>query len=184
MADVEVTPGSFANVFFDHAQVVGVVERLADQFGISAPVRVVVDESTPLSKVRQTSIDPVVLAVESGALEDNKRPRHFGEVQAADALGRALAKAADRLDPAFGAPDLDEQLPLPHLTAWDTYCVGRLVRLGYAPQRQRRLYTFELRHGFTDVAIAAFEQLWHAESLTWPEIVAISDETRAVIDAA
>jgi hypothetical protein len=184
VAQVEITPESFQNVFFEHAQIEAVASKLIDDLGITAAVRIDVDESTPLSKVRQTSVDPLVLAVESGALEDNKRPRQFGEVQAADALGRALAKAADRLDPSFGAPDLDEQLPLPHLAAWDTYCVGRLVRMGYAPQRQRRLYTFELRHGFTDVALAAFEQLWNAESLTWPEIVAISDEARAVIDAA
>lgn len=184
MADIEITPETFENVFFEHAQIHEVTSTLVDQLGISAPVRIEIDETTPLSKVKQTSVDPVVLTVESGALEDNKRPRQFGEVQASDALGRALAKAADRLDPAFGAPALDDQLSLPHLTAWDTYCVGRLVRLGYAPQRQRRLYTFELRHGFTDAAIAAFDQLWHAESLTWPEIVAISDETRAVTDAA
>ena len=184
VADLEITPGSFANVFFEFDEVRSVAATLIEQLGISAPVRIEIDETTPLSKVRQTSVDPVVLTVESGALEDNKRPRHFGPVQAADALGRALAKAADRLDPAFGAPDLDDTPALPHLTAWDTYCVGRLVRLGHAPQRQRRLYTFELRHGFTDVALAAFEQLWNADSLTWAEIVAISDETRAVIDAA
>ena len=184
MAAIDITPEAFQNVFFEHGQVLQVATTLVDQLGISAPVRIEIDESTPLSKVRQTSVDPVVLAVESGALEDNKRPRHFGEVQAADALGRALAKAADRLDESFGAPPLDEQLTLPHQAAWDTDCNGRLVRRGHPPQRQRRLYTFELRHGFTDVALAAFEQLWHAESLTWPEIVAISDETRAVIDAA
>jgi hypothetical protein len=184
VADLEITPGTFQNVFFETTQIEALASRLIEQLGITAPVRIEVDETTPLSKVRQTSVDPVVLAVESGALEDNKRPRQFGEVQAADALGRALAKAADRLDGSFGAPSLEERLTLPHLTAWDTYCIGRLVRLGYAPQRQRRLYTFELRHGFTDVALAAFERLWNAESLTWPEIVAISDETRAVIDAA
>jgi hypothetical protein len=184
MAGIEITPTEFQNVFFELGQIEAVVSPLVEQAGISTTVRIEVDESTPQSRVRQTSVDPVVLTVESGALEDNKRPRQFGEVQAADSLGRALMKAADRLDPAFGAPGLDEQIPLPHATAWDTYAVGRLVRLGYAPQRQRRLYTFELRHGFTDVAIAAFERLWNTESLTWPEIVAISDETRAVIDAA
>jgi hypothetical protein len=184
VAELEITPQTFENVFFEVAQIEAVASKLIAELGITAPVRIEVDETTPLGKVRQTSVDPVVLAVESGALEDNKRPRQFGEMQAADALGRALAKAADRLDPSFGAPDLDDKLDLPHLTAWDTYCIGRLVRLGYAPQRQRRLYTFELRHGFTDVALAAFDQLWNAESLTWPEIVAISDETRAVIDAA
>jgi hypothetical protein len=184
VAEVEVSPQAFANVSFEHARIQELASTLADQLGITVPVRISVDERTPLSKVRQTSLDPVALEIESGALEDNKRPRQFGEREAADVLGRALAKAADRLDPAFGAPALDEQLPLPHLTAWDTYCVGRLVRLGYEPQRQRRLYAFELRHGFTDEAVVAFERIWSAESLTWAELVAISDVTRAVVDAA
>jgi hypothetical protein len=184
VARVEIVPETFQNVFFDAAEIEALAARLAEQASLDADVRIEIDETTPLSKVRLTSLEPVVLTVESGALEDNKRPRHFGEEQAADALGRALFKAADRLDPGFGAPAIDEQPPLAHNVAWDVYTVGRLVRLGYRAQRQRRVYTFELRHGFTDVALAAFDQLWNAESLTWPEIVAISDETRAAIDAA
>ena len=184
MAGVEVSPTSFENVFFEVDQIEAVASRLIDQIGIGADVRIEVDESTPLAKVKLTSLEPVILTVESGALEDNKRPRQFGELQAADSLGRMLFKVADRLDPSFGAPPLDEQPSLPHAVAWDSYAAGRLARLGYAPQRQRRVYTFELRHGFTDVALAAFEQLWTAESLTWPEIVAISDDTRSAIDAA
>ena len=50
-----------------------------------------------------------------------------------------------------------------------------LERFGYAAQRQRWLYHFRNRHGFTDVADAAFERLWNAPSLTWSEIVALSD---------
>jgi hypothetical protein len=179
VAGIEVSPSRFENVAFEADQIEALVARLVAQIGVSADVRVEVDESTPLGKVRLASLDPVTLEVESGALEDNRRPRQFGEVEAADALGRMLCKVADRLDPAFGAPTLDEQPPLPHLVAWDTYAAGRLTRLGYPPQRQRRVYTFELRHGFTDAALAAFEQLWSAESLTWADIVAISDEARA-----
>lgn len=184
VAGLEITPTSFDNVFFEVDQIDAVAGRLIDQIGLEADVRVEVDESTPLAKVRLTSLDPVVLAVESGALEDNRRPRQFGETQAADALGRALLKVSDRLDRSFGAPSLDGQPALPHAVAWDTYAAGRLTRLGYPPQRQRRVYAFELRHGFTDAALAAFEQLWTAEALTWSDIVAISDEARSVIDAA
>lgn len=184
VASVQISPTSFENVFFEVDQIQAVADRLVDQIGIEVDVRIEVDESTPLAKVKLTALDPVTLTVESGALEDNKRPRQFGERQATDSLGRMLFKVADRLAPAFGAPPLDEQPALAHAVAWDTYAAGRLARLGYAPQRQRRVYTFELRHGFTDVALAAFEQLWTADALTWSEIVAISDETRAVIDAA
>ena len=62
--------------------------------------------------------------------------------------------------------------------------VGRLARLGYPPQRQRRLYHFRNRHGFTDAADAAFDRLWAADGLTWAEIVAISDDAIARQPAA
>jgi hypothetical protein len=55
--------------------------------------------------------------------------------------------------------------------------MGRIQRLGYDSQRQRRLYQFRVRHGFNDAADAAFERLWTADSLTWDDIVALS--TRA-----
>ncbi|MGY6499878.1 MAG: hypothetical protein ACXIVQ_03130 [Acidimicrobiales bacterium] len=184
MADIEVAPATFTNVSFDASEIERIAATLADQAGVTVPVRIEVDESTPAAKVRLRSIDPVVIGVESGALEDTKRPRQLGEHEAADALGRALFKVADRLDPAFGAPSLDEEIPMAQQAAWDTYAVGRMVRLGYRPQRQRRVYTFELRHGFSDAALAAFEQLWNAETSTWAEIVGISDEARAASTAA
>lgn len=184
MGQIHITPDTFQNVFFEVADIERIASTLVDQIGLDAEVHIEIDESTPLGKVRQSSLDPVVLQVESGALEDNRRPRNFGEMQAADSLGRALIKAADRLDPAFGAPPIGELPPLPHSVAWDTYVAGRLTRLGYAPQRQRRVYTFELRHGFTDDALAAFEQLWTAETLTFADIAAISDGARESIDAA
>ena len=184
MGQVTVTPEAFSNVFFDVADIERVASTLLGQIGLDVDVRIEVDESTPLGKVRLASLDPLVLAVESGALEDNKRPRQFGEAEAADALGRALLKAADRLDADFGAPNLDDPPPLTHSVAWDTYVAGRFARLGYAPQRQRRVYTFELRHGFTDAALAAFDQLWSADGLTFAQIATISDEARTAIDAA
>lgn len=189
MVDIEVTPATFENVFFDAERIREIAARLVEQAGLAdhpsvGPVRIEVDESTPLPRVRTTSLEPLVIEVESGAFDDRKRTRQLGEVETADALGRQIIAAADRLDPAFGAPPLGEDLPLPHAVAWDTYVCGRLARSGYAPQRQRRLYNFELRHGFTDVAIAAFERLWSEDGLTFAEIAALSDETRAVVDAA
>jgi hypothetical protein len=64
---------------------------------------------------------------------------------------------------------------LAHRVAWDVYAVGRLDRLGHRSQRQRRLYHFRNRHGFTDEADAAFERLWTADGLTWAQITALSD---------
>ena len=183
--DVEVVPDEFRNVHFDAGEIRALVERLLGEAGLAgrddvAPVRVEVDESTPLGRTALVSLQPLVITAQSGALEDRQRLRQFGPAEAADALGRRIFAAADRLDPAFGAPPLDEEVPLSHAVAWDTYVVGRMARQGHRPQRQRRLYTFELRHGFTDAAVAAFERLWTADRLSFPEIVAISDEARAV----
>ena len=74
---------------------------------------------------------------------------------------------------------------MPQSVAWDVYCIGRLVRLGFKhyDNRQRRLYHFRNRHGFTDAADEAFERLWTADDLTWSDIAALSDEGRAAAAA-
>jgi hypothetical protein len=172
---VEVRPDTFSMVSFDAGEIVAVAERLLGQLGLAdLDVVVEVDESTPLGRARVTSTEPVVLAVESGALEDPKRPRKMGIDDASDVLGRLLLRVRDRLDPAFGDVPGDDELSLPVSVAWDVYCVGRLSRLGYRAQRQRRLYHFRNRHGFTDTADAAFDRLWSAEGLSWAEIESIS----------
>jgi hypothetical protein len=173
---VEVRPSSFSMVHFEAGEISEIVERLLDRIGMAGhDVVVEVDETTPLARARLTSTDPIVLSVESGALEDPKRPRRLGTADTADVLGRLLLRARDRLDAGFGEPPADADLPLAHASAWDVYCVGRLSRSGYRPQRQRRLYQFRNRHGFSDAADAAFSRLWVAEGLSWADIVAISD---------
>ena len=47
------------------------------------------------------------------------------------------------------------------------------ARAGWAPQKQRRIYHFRNRHGFTDEADQAFNRLWSADGLTWDELEAI-----------
>ena len=76
----------------------------------------------------------------------------------------------DRRDVAFGEPP-GRRDPVPHRVAWDMYALGRLDRMGYPAQRQRRLYNYRNRHGFTDVGDAAFDKsLWNGEGLTWADI--------------
>jgi hypothetical protein len=178
---VELHPEEFTMVFFDPAQVRGIVEQLVSEIGLPADltVRLEVDESTPLGNARVTSIDPVVISVESGALEDAKAPRQLDRVGSLDVLGRLLFEVLDRLDPTFGAPPAEEELTLQLSSAWQTYCVGRVSRLGHRVQRQRRLYAFRNRHGFTDAADAAFDRLWTGEGLTWPDISGLSDSALA-----
>ena len=179
MADVVVSPTTFSYVSFDAGRIEAVVRKLVEEIGIDRAVRVEVDETTPLGRVSVTSLEPVTLEVESGAFEDLRRPRQLSEERVADAAGRLLLRTRDRLDPAFGDAPPDKDLSLAHHTAWDAYAVGRLGRLGYPVQRQRRLYHFRNRHGFSDVADAVFERLWTGEGLTWADIEQACKETAA-----
>lgn len=182
---VELRPEQFSMVHFDASEIRALVEKLAGEAGLPADlgITVEIDETTPMGRAVLQSTDPVILALESGALEDPKRPRELNPEGAVDVLGRLLFEVRDRLDPTFGDPPPDDDLTLPHATAWQTYCVGRLGRLGHRVQRQRRLYQFRNRHGFTDVADEAFDRLWRADGLTWPQITAISDAAHAAVTA-
>jgi hypothetical protein len=182
---VEVRPAEFSMVHFDAAEIEALTEGLVAEVGLPSdlPIVVDVDETTPLGRAVVASVDPVVLELESGALEDPKRPRQLDPAGATDVLGRLLLQVLDRRNPSFGEPPADEDLSLPHSVAWQVYCVGRLARLGHRVQRQRRLYQFRNRHGFTDAADAVFERLWAAEGLTWVDITAASDEARAALPA-
>lgn len=184
MAGVTVVPSTFSYVDFDADRIAAVAERLLADVGVHLPLRIEVDEASPLGRARVVSVDPLVIGVEGGAFEDSRRFRQLSETAVADALGRLLLRVRDRLDPAFGTPAADDELPLPHGTAWDAYCMGRLARLGYPAQRQRRLYHFRNRHGFTDAADAAFARLWDADRLTWDDVTTISDVARRTLDGA
>jgi len=138
---VRVEPSEFRYVFYESTEIAGVVEALLGPFGFAADtdVAVKIDESVPMGRARIDSVDPIVFAMESGALEDSKRLRQFGHREAVDVFGRLLLQVCDRRDPTFGVPDLDADLPLAHRTAWLVYCAGRPSRAGFPTQRQRRL---------------------------------------------
>jgi len=173
---VTVVPDTFTLVDYDAGEIAAVAARVWQEIGLPAGglLRIEVDESTPLGRAWVISTDPTVLGVESGALEHNHHPRQFDATTAAQLFGRLLLRLRDRTDPAFGDPPGDDDLPLPLSAAWDAYAMGRIQRLGYDSQRQRRLYQFRVRHGFHDAADAAFDRLWTAESLTWADILALS----------
>ena len=182
---VEIRPSEFSMVFFDAAEIQGIVEKLVAEIGLPADVSVTVeiDETTPMGRARVASLDPVVITAESGALEDVKAPRRLSEVGTLDVIGKLLFSVRDRLNPAFGNPPAEDELTLQESVAWEVFCVGRLGRLGHPVQRQRRLYQFRNRHGFTDAADAAFDRLWSADDLTWDEISSISQEALSVLPA-
>ena len=120
------------------------------------------------------SYDPIGLWVDGGALENTQRPRNFGQARSRDTIGRLLLRILDRRSGRFDDAPTDDELDLSQFAAWDVHNVGRLERIGLGGQRKRRLYQFRNRHGFTDLADAAFEELWGSSELSWAEIERIS----------
>jgi hypothetical protein len=179
VAKVTVSPEEFALVLFDAGQIASIAGELADRLGVDRPVHIEVDERTPLGSSAVTSLDPITIEVESGAFEDARRLRHLSRESVEAVVGRHLMRAKDRLDPAFGDPPPDGEIPIGPYTAWDAYAVARLSRAGYRTQRPRRQYHFRIRHGFTDASDRVFNRLWTAEGLTWDDVVASSEEAAA-----
>ena len=173
---ISVTPAQFEFVDFDANVIAGVVQQLAQALGITEPISVEVDETTPLSKVRLHHEGGLRLVVESGALEDPRKPRQFSEGATALALGRALFRHLDRTTGGFGEAPSDEALDLRQIATWDTWCAARLSRLGVPMLEDRWLYNFRNRHGFTDRADHAFQEIWSSSGLTWATLEAISLE--------
>jgi hypothetical protein len=185
VADVVLRPDRYALVDFDPARIQAIAAAAADEAGLPADAQVVVevDDSSPLGRMSIDGMDPIHISLESGAIEDPKHPRQLSEAGASGAIGRLLFRAADRLRPDFAdAPD-DESLPPPVGVAWEVYAAGRLARGGQQAQRQRWRYHFRNRHGFSDEADAAFDELWAADDLGWPAIEALSARALAAAPA-
>jgi hypothetical protein len=181
VARVVVTPEAFTLVHFDAARIAELVGEVAQRVGlpVDAEVRVEVDERVPLGRSSLASLEPITIAVQGGAFENAKVPRTLSDRSVVDVVGRLLFRAADRLDSGFADAPADADLTLQQHTAWDAYAVGRCERVGYSPQKARRLYHFRNRHGFTDTADQVFERLWSADGLTWADLDAACAETTA-----
>ncbi len=173
---VTVIPQTFNFVAYDAALIQRVTEGLVASLGLTdRDVNVEVDETTPLTRMRVAVGDTIDIRAESGAFEDTKRPRQQSEVATATSIGRILLRVRDRLTGGFGEAPPDEDLSLAEVAAWETYCVGRLARLGIEVNEQRWRYNFRNRHGFSDDADQAFNTLWTSEGLTWGELQAITE---------
>ncbi len=178
---VMVSPQEFKFVSYDAALIERVVQELAAALGLAdVDLHIEIDETTPLAKVAidygdGSAAAAVTIRADSGALEDTKRPRQQSEAATAGSLGRALLRVHDRRIGGFGEAPPDNELTLAQVAAWDTYCVGRLERLGVHVNQQRWLYNFRNRHGFSDHADEHFGTLWHSAGLTWGELSSISE---------
>jgi hypothetical protein len=172
---VTVAPEQFLMVAYDANEIAAVVRELSDLIGITNPVSVEVDERTPLSKmsasIDSTSSDATVhLRFESGALENTKQLTTFGASRARLSIGRMLFRASDRLSGRFDDAPADTELTNPQNAAWDTYCGGRLERVGLGPIQQQYRYDFRNRFGFGDDVDADFDRLWAADGLAWRDL--------------
>jgi len=176
---VTVDPEQFTLVLFEPERIIKTAEELAAKIGIDSDIRIEVDEPSALGRSRVTSVDPVVLWAQGGAFEDPKAPRHLSDRNVTEVLGRLMFRVKDRQDPGFADAPGEGELTLQQQTAWDAYCLGRLAGLGYDVAKPRRLYHFRNRHGFTDVADAAFNRLWSSQGLTWADIEKVCAETEA-----
>lgn len=172
---VTVTPQEFSYVAFDASAIERITNELLTSLDLAdRDVHVEVDETTPLARMRVDVGEAISIRVESGAFEDTKRPRQQSDTITTTSLGRVLLRVKDRLSGAFADAPPDKELTLAQMAAWETYCVGRLGRLGVPVNQQRWRYNFRNRHGFSDQADTAFDHLWSSDSLTWAELDAIS----------
>jgi hypothetical protein len=176
VAKVVLTPQQFEFVFYDADQITAEAERIARAAGLEGEIHLEVDESSPLGRLAVRSLDPIDLWVQGGAFEDSRHPRCLSERSLDEALGRLMFRVKDRLDPGFADAPGEDKLSLQQRNVWDTYCLGRLARAGYEVAKPRWLYHFRTRHGFTDVADAAFERIWAADGLRWADLEAALTE--------
>jgi hypothetical protein len=182
---VTVTPAEFTLVVYDAARIREIVDEVATRFGLPPDLAITfaVDERTPLARARLASVDPPVLDVEGGALEEPRHPRHLNENATVVTAARLLGRVVDRRSPAFsaaGEPPAESELTLPQADAWDAYSLGRAARLGYEVAQPRWRYRFRTRHGFSDAVDQVFDRLWAADGLTWADLDAACAETGAV----
>ena len=178
-AKVTVSPAEFTFVAFDAADIAAIVADLAARLEIANPIHVAVNETTPLGKVYEhidgvSSDATITLHAESGALEDRKHPMSFSANDARESLGRILLRARDRMRADFADTPADRELTVQQQAAWDTYCVGRLSRMGVTTNQQRWRYNHRNRFGFSDRIDTDFERLWTADDLGWSDLASLS----------
>lgn len=176
---ITVIPAEFHLVSYDAEEIQAIIAEMAGHLGVSNPVQLVVDETTPNAKLSAqldtaSSDTTIVIHAESGALENTRDLTTFGPDTARSSIGRMLLRARDRMRDDFADAPADLQLSNPQNAAWDAYCAGRLARLDGSPvpiNKQRWRYNFRNRFGFDDRTDAHFERLWNAEDLGWSDLI-------------
>lgn len=176
---ITVQPTTFTKVEYD----ADLLARLAQAALERVPgvpghtdVQINVMEDAATTTFRIASMEPLVLEVDGGAVEDSKDPRRVGEHESAITFTRAFLEVYDRQADWFHGPALDDaDVSKAHKMAWDVNLHGRVSSLGVRLHKPRYIYNFRNRHGFTDRADEVFEQLWTAGETTWTRITELSD---------
>ena len=182
---VHVTPEQFTLIEYDAAEIAAMVEDAAAIVGLPPDMKIdlTVDEElfAPLTGHMSDVVDGRAQLWISGAnFEDKKAPQHFAPEQARDDLLVVVLRAKDRLSEDFASAPSDGEITRAERAAWDLYASGRARRLGGNVREPALRYEFRLQHGFTDVADAAFDRLFAADTMTWDGIREICRETGAV----
>ncbi len=176
MTEITLDPSSFEMVLFDPDIIVAdagaAIDRVAglrlDSLGVT------VDEMKPTTRMRVTGLDPATIHLESGTLENTKRPRTYSADVAAITFTKLCFEIAQRRDAAFGAPDLDAELTHAERIAWDVQLIGRVKAAGVRLYLPKYRYDFRNRHGFSDAVDAAFDRLLDLATPTFGDIMAVS----------
>lgn len=172
---IRIAPQTFTKVEFTADDIQSVVREVIARIDqIADPdVELVIDEDQPTTRLSIAALDPLVFHLDSGALEDTRKPRHFGVEMASVSIASLFIEYLDRIDPSFGAPPVGQPEDLAQRIAWSAHTHGRVQRLGYRVHQPKHRYNFRNRHGFSDAADRAFDTLWTAEALTWADIIAL-----------
>lgn len=182
---ITILPPTFTKVEYDAARLAALARSalaLVPALPQDVDVEVLVDEEQATTRVAVASLDPLVFAVDSGALEDLRDPRRCGELESTVAFTRLFLEVLDRRIDAFGAPALDAAITMAHRAAWNVNLYGRVARLGLRLHPPRFRYDFRNRHGFSDQADQIFDQLWSSDGLTFARIAALSDRATGIAD--
>lgn len=180
MATINVSPESFELVNFQASDIASLAREVAAAVDLpeSTTITINVDEAEMGGRsLSRIDGDVITIDVSGGAFESLRKGREFAPERCKAVLGQAIMRARDRLDPSFGDPPPDEEIPVRLESAWATYIEGRLDRRGVLEGRpQRRIYHFRVRHGFNDDVDRAFDQLWNGDGLTWSDIEKLSEQ--------
>lgn len=175
---IVVRPQTYTKVDFDSEHIQLLAQRALESVAAlpdDLAVTVNVDEDQATNRVRVSSMDPVTLEIDGGALENYKQPRTIGELESSITFTRLFLEVVDRQSSSFGAPPVEEDLTHALRMAWTVNLYGRTSRHGLHVHQPRYRYNFRNRHGFSDLADRTFDQLWSANEFTWAQIVELSN---------